>query len=73
MDSNYIIRDITVCPGSNTDQHIWNVSEKKAALEALRSNAEILNAEGPYFIIGNKKINYNQRYYIIIFNIPTIK
>ena len=52
MDSNYIFRSLTICPGSNNDQHVWKYSEIRDTIQELRENENICNEEGKYYLIG---------------------
>ena len=51
-DSDYNILNLRICPGSNNDQFIWRFSEVKTYMENLRSNQQITEAEGQYYLLG---------------------
>ena len=47
-----MIRSIKVYAGATNDRSIWSQSEVKRYMCYLRSNEEIVNTEGNYYIIG---------------------
>ena len=55
-DSDFIINGLRICPGSNTDQHVWNFSDAKEFYDSLASNEQILREEGRYYVLGTVKI-----------------
>lgn len=50
-NANYVIQNISICPGSNNDRYIWNNSEMKDYLESLSNDPN----EQPYYLLGKKK------------------
>ena len=52
IDNDCIFRNLRICPGSNSDKHIWNHSEAKQFFEHLRRTPEILEQEGRYYVLG---------------------
>lgn len=56
-DSDYKILNVRVCPGSNNDRFVRQLSEAKENMENLRNDSNIVRKQGQYYILGELDID----------------
>ncbi|OXU19259.1 hypothetical protein TSAR_012311 [Trichomalopsis sarcophagae] len=49
VDSNYNILNIRICPGSNNDRYVWQLSQAREYIESLRN----YQPQNNYYILGD--------------------